>query len=78
VIASPPTEKDVWAALGNAGPALNRHRADHRIEILRSQTWYVTGDRPDFQKVAHAWGAKLADALRRGYDGLNSSTTKID
>ena len=70
VIAQPLTEKDAWAALGDAVPALDRYRADRRIEILRSQTWYVTGDSPDLQKVARGWEAKLADALGRGYEGL--------
>ena len=50
--------------------ATGRYRADRRIEILRSQTWYVTGDSPDLQKVARGWEAKLADALGRGYEGL--------
>ncbi len=70
VIAQPLTEKDAWAALGDAVPALDRYRADRRIEILRSQTWYVTGDSPDLQKVGRGWEAKLADALGRGYEGL--------
>ena len=70
VIAEPLTEKDAWAALGAAVPALDRYRADRRIEIVRSQTWYVTGDSPDLQKVARGWEAKLADALGRGYEGL--------
>ena len=70
VIAEPLTEKDAWAALGDAVPALDRYRADRRIEVLLSQTWYVTGDSPDLQKVARGWEAKLADALGRGYEGL--------
>ena len=70
VIAPPLTEKDAWAALGDAIPAIDRHRADRRIEILQSQTWYITGDTPDLQKVARGWEAKLADALGRGHEGL--------
>ena len=60
VIPEPLTGRDAWAALGDAVPALDRYRADRRIEILRSQTWYVTGDTPDLQKVARGWEAKLA------------------
>jgi len=70
VIPEPLTERDAWAALGDAVPALDRFRADRRIETLRSQTWYVTGDTPDLQKVARGWDAKLTDALHRGYEGL--------
>src|SRR5205809_757921 len=51
-------------------PTINRYRADSRIEILRSQTWSVTGDSPDLRKVASGWEAKLADPLGRGYEGL--------
>jgi len=47
-----------------------RYRADRRIEILQSQTWYFTGDSPDLHKVARGWEAKLADAVGRGHDGL--------
>lgn len=44
VIAEPLIERDAWAALGDDVPALDRYRADRRIEILQSQTWYLTGD----------------------------------
>ena len=70
VIAPPITVNDAWAALREGIPALDQYRADRRIEILRSQTWYLTGDTPDLQKVERAWEAKLADALDRGYEGL--------
>ena len=70
VIAEPLTERGAWAALGDGIPALDRYRADRRIEILQSQTWYVTGGTPDLQKVARGWEAKLADALGRGCEGL--------
>ena len=53
VIAEPLTERDAWAALGAAvSPRdLDRYRADRRIEMLQSQTWYFTGDSPDLQTV---------------------------
>jgi len=70
IISEPLTEKDAWGALREAVPALDRYRADRRIEILESQTWYFTGDSPDLQKVAGGWEAKLADAVGRGHDGL--------
>ena len=75
VIAEPLTEKDAWAALGDAVPGLDRYRADRRIEIVQSQTWYFTGDSPDLQKVARGWEAKLADALSRGYQGVRVAAT---
>jgi len=70
VIGPPLTESDAWAALREAVPRLDRYRAERRIEILQSQTWYFTGDSPDLQKVARGWEAKLADALDRGHEGL--------
>ena len=70
VIAEPVTEQDAWEALGRSVPNLDRYRAERRIEVLQSQTWYFTGDSPDLQKVARGWEAKLADALRRGREGL--------
>jgi hypothetical protein len=70
VIGPPLTENDAWAALSDGVGSLDRHRADRRIELLQSQTWYLTGDSPDLQKVARAWEVKLADALARGYEGL--------
>jgi two-component system, sensor histidine kinase PdtaS len=70
LIAEPLSERDAWRALGDSVPALDRYRADLRIEILQSQTWYLTGDSPDLQKVARGWEAKLADTLGRGYEGL--------
>jgi DcmR-like sensory protein len=82
VIAEPLTERDAWAALGAAvSPRdLDRYRADRRIEMLQSQTWYFTGDSPDLQKVARGWEAKLADALARGYEGLRvaASTPQLE
>jgi hypothetical protein len=75
VVGPPFTEKDAWAALDEAIPALDRYRADGRIEILRSQTWYMTGDSPDLQRVARGWEAKLTDALDRGYEGLRVAAT---
>jgi len=38
------TEKGRLACVGRCVPGLDRFRADRRIETLRSQTWYVTGD----------------------------------
>ena len=70
VIAEPLTEKDAWPALRRAVPGLERYRRDRRVEILPSQTWYLTGDSPDLQKAARGWDAKLADALDQGHEGL--------
>jgi hypothetical protein len=70
VVGQPLTEEDAWAALRNAIPILDQHRANRRIEILENQTWYLTGDSLDLQKVERGWEAKLADALARGYEGL--------
>lgn len=70
VIAEPLTENEAWAALREAGSALDRYPAERRIEILQSQMWYFAGDSPDLQKVARGWEAKLADALGRRHDGL--------
>src|ERR1044071_9959055 len=70
VIARPLTKKDAWAALGRAVPALEQYRADACIDIIDSQTLYMTGNRPDLQKVARGWETKLADALGRGYEGV--------
>jgi hypothetical protein len=70
LIAEPLTEKDARAALRRAVPALDRYRADGRVEILQSRTWYFSGDSPDLEKVARGWQAKLDDALGRGLDGL--------
>jgi len=70
VIAAPLTEQEAWAALRDAVP----------IEILRSQTWHFTGDSPDLQKVARGWEDRLADALRRGHEGLRvaASAPRLD
>jgi hypothetical protein len=38
LIAEPLSERDAWRALGDSVPALDRYRADLRIEILQSQT----------------------------------------
>lgn len=70
VIAEPLSAEHAWAALREAVPDLERYRADRRIEILESPTWYFTGDSPDLQKVARGWEARLADAPGRGRDGL--------
>jgi hypothetical protein len=82
VIAEPLTERDAWAALADAVSAdnLHRYRADRRIEILQSQSWYLTGDTLELQKVARGWEAKLADALGRGYEGLRvaASVPQLD
>jgi hypothetical protein len=69
-ITAPLTPTDAWAALREAVPALDRHKAEGRIEVLRSQTWYLTGDTPDLKKVERGWEAKLKAALDRGFDGL--------
>jgi len=80
VIAAPLTEQEAWAALRDTVPALEQYRAEQRIEILRSQTWYFTGDSPDLQKVARGWEDRLADALRRGHEGLRvaASAPRLD
>src|SRR5919201_647051 len=70
VVSPPLTKKDADAALKDGIPALNKHRASGRIEVLESQTWYMTGRSADLQKVKRGWDAKLADALDRGYNGL--------
>jgi hypothetical protein len=72
VITDPLTERDAWASLADTVSRrdVDRYRADRRIEILQSQTWYLTGDTLELQKVERGWEAKLADALGRGFEGL--------
>src|ERR687892_591951 len=76
VIAPPITVNDAWAALREGIPALDQYRADRRIEILRSQTWYLTGDTPDLQKVERAWEAKHWAEFLDYEDRLNHHLTE--
>lgn len=70
VIGPPLSDRDAWVALATGVPDIDRFRAERRIEILHSETWYLTGDTPDLQKAGRGWEKKLDEALARGYEGM--------
>jgi MEDS: MEthanogen/methylotroph, DcmR Sensory domain len=76
-LAEPLTEQEALPALRDSIPDLGRCLLERRIEILRSQTRYFTGDSLDLQKVARGWDGKLAEVLKRGYEGMRVAAAPL-
>src|SRR5262249_52580614 len=57
-------------ALKQAVPDLERHLAEHSIEIISAGDWYLQGGTFDLQRVISGWNERLALALARGYAGV--------
>jgi PAS domain S-box-containing protein len=74
VVSEPLMAGEADAALSKAIPALDRHLADHGIEILTTREWYLKEGRFEAKRVLDAWHAKLKDALRRGFEGMRVSS----
>jgi len=65
------TTEEAWHALKDAVDALDRQRADAKIEIASAQDWFLRGGtRFDFDRVAAAWYEKIASVLASGDAGL--------
>ena len=70
VVAEPITEQAARHALKQAVPDLERHLAEHSIEIISAGDWYLQGGTFDLQRVISGWNERLALALARGYAGV--------
>jgi hypothetical protein len=70
VVAEPLTRADARYALKRAIPDLDRHLAEHSIDIVSARDWYLQGGRFDPSRVIGSWNEKLARALDRGYEGV--------
>jgi len=65
------TTEEAWHALKDAVDALDRQRADAKIEIASAQDWFLRGGTTfDFDRVAAAWYEKIASVLASGDAGL--------
>jgi signal transduction histidine kinase len=73
VISAPLTEEEARRALQHAVPDLHRYLAEHSIEILPHDTWYLQGGALDLHSLIHRWNERLAQALARGYTGMRFS-----
>jgi DNA-binding CsgD family transcriptional regulator len=69
----PVVPEDARTALQQRIPDFDRHLAAGNIKVLPGRDWYLTGNRLDIKRVISAWGAKLHDALAKGYDGMRAS-----
>jgi len=70
VVAEPLTTADARYALKRAVPDLDRHLAEHSIDIVSARDWYLQDGRFDPSRVIGRWNEKLASALDRGYEGI--------
>lgn len=73
VVSEPLTEDEVIRALTRAVPDFGRHLADHNIEILPHDQWYLRNGVPDIEGVIDGWTGKLDEALANGYAGIRVS-----
>jgi C4-dicarboxylate-specific signal transduction histidine kinase len=70
VVAEPVTVDEAKHALNHAVPDLDRHLANHSIEIVAAHDWYLQGGTFDLKRVIGGWHEKLARALASGYAGV--------
>jgi PAS domain S-box-containing protein len=73
VISDPLTEEDALGTLRHTLPDLDQHLAEHSIEIISVNEWYLKGGAFDLHRVIASWDEKLDHALARGYSGLRVS-----
>src|SRR5487761_2639418 len=70
-VASAPLEvNEAMVALRTVVPDLDNRIACGQIEFLDYSQWYTLGGAFDADRVLQAWADKLAEATRRGFDGL--------
>ncbi|MGV8039243.1 MAG: PAS domain S-box protein [Thermoanaerobaculaceae bacterium] len=70
ITSAPLGAPDATAALRGALPGLDAYLASGQIEILDYSQWYTRTGRFEADSVLRGWVDKLADARRRGFDGL--------
>jgi MEDS: MEthanogen/methylotroph, DcmR Sensory domain len=70
VVAEPLTRADARNALKRAVPDLDRHLAEHSIDIVSAHDWYFQDGRFDPSRVIGSLNEKLTSALDRGYEGV--------
>src|SRR5437660_6898246 len=70
VAAEPVRADEARHALRQVVPDLDRHLADHSIDIVSAGDWYLQGGTFDLKRVMSGWHERLALALARGYVGL--------
>src|SRR5436309_8663034 len=70
VVSEPVTVDEATHALNEAVPELDRHLADHSIEIVSARDWYLQGGTFDLKRVIGGWYGQLARALAAGYAGV--------
>jgi C4-dicarboxylate-specific signal transduction histidine kinase len=70
VVSEPVTIDEAKHALSHAVPDLERHLADHSIEIASARDWYLQGGKFDLKRVIGGWNEKLAGALASGRAGV--------
>jgi len=70
VVSEPVTADEARQALRHAVPDLDRHLADHSMEIASAHDWYLQGGTFDLKRVIGGWNEKLAGALASGYAGV--------
>ncbi len=70
VVSPPVTLDEATHALSQAVPNLDRHLADHSIEIASARDWYLEGGTFDLNRVIAGWHETLARALASGYAGV--------
>src|SRR5436309_4074171 len=70
VVSEPVTVDEATHALNEAVPELDRHLADHSIEIVPAHDWYLQGGTFDLKRVIGGWHEQLTRALASGYAGV--------
>jgi hypothetical protein len=70
IVAEPLTIAEAREALHDAVPALDRHLADARFELVAARDWFLQGGTFDGQRLTAAWYEKLARVSARGYPGM--------
>jgi C4-dicarboxylate-specific signal transduction histidine kinase len=70
VVSEPVTIDEAKHALGQAVPDLDRHLADHSLEIASARDWYLQGGKFDLKRVIGGWNERLAGAMASGRAGV--------
>jgi len=70
VVSAPVTVDEARHALNRAVPDLDRHLADHQMEIVSARDWYLQGGTFDLKRVIGGWHEQLARALAGGFAGV--------
>jgi PAS domain S-box-containing protein len=70
ITSPPPNEGEAIEAIRRAIPNFNQYLENGQIEVLPHTEWYLKEGEFNIQVVLDRWGARLNQALSKGYEGL--------